>query len=337
METNTHGNNSGITFSDNTVLKSENGVPEYSYFNKIVGSSPLLKNTLNNAKKIAQSDAPVLITGESGTGKELFADYIFSQSRRKNKPYIKINCASIPESLFETELFGHVKGSFTDANYDRKGKFLSADTGTLFLDEIFELPLNVQSRLLRVVESGTMYQIGSENALKTDVRIIAATNRNIREEINKGNFKKELLYRINVLNLEIPPLRYRKEDIRELSDYFIRKTGNNIRIAEEAYNLLLLHDWPGNIRELSNTISRAVVSSESDLISKKDISVTDFTDQKKIILPLKKAVTNFKKEYIIRTLKYNSWNQLKTAEMLGIQRTYLSRLIKELDIVNNKE
>ena len=336
MTTNNFKNNKG---SSNSVSNksSEKGLPVFFHSEKIIGSCSLIKKTLLNASKISLSDAPVLITGESGTGKDLFADFIHYSGSRKDNPFIKINCASIPEHLFETELFGHIKGAFTDASKDRKGKFISADKGTLFLDEVFELPLSMQSRLLRVLENGMVYQLGSETEIKVDVRVIAATNRDIKKEINNGNFKKELLYRLNVLNLEIPPLRERIEDIPELVNYFIKDTENHTTADESVFEKLMEYDWPGNVRELSNTILRAVIASNKNIITAEDIVMTNFTREKKIIIPLKKAVTKFKKDYIIKALKYNSWNQMKTAEMLGIQRTYLSRLIKELDIFNNKE
>ena len=333
MTTKNHISNNGSAFSDSN--RTEKGLPVFYPDDKIAGSGKLIKNTVKKAQKIALSDAPVLITGESGSGKDVFADFIQSSGSRKNNPYIKLNCASIPEHLFETELFGHLKGSFTDASRDRKGKFISADTGTIFLDEVFEMPLSAQSRLLRVIENGEVYPVGSETAVKVNVRIIAATNRNIKEEVLSGNFKKELLFRINVLNLDIPPLRDRKEDISELCSYFLKLSGYNKSIDRTALNKLSEYEWPGNVRELFNTLHRASVSSGS-IITEDNINITSLINTKKTIIPLKKAVTNFKKNYIIKALKYNNWNQVKTAEMLDIQRTYLSRLIKDLDIYNNK-
>ena len=329
MTTNNHISNNGSAFSDSKIT--EKGLPVFYPDDKIAGSGHLIKNTLKKAQKIALSDAPVLITGESGSGKDVFADYIQSSGKRKNNPYIKLNCASIPEHLFETELFGHLKGSFTDASRDRKGKFVSADTGTIFLDELFEMPLSAQSRLLRVIENKEVYPVGSETAVKVNVRIIAATNRNIKEEVLSGSFRKDLLYRINVLNIDIPPLRERREDIDELCSYFMNLSGYDKQIDHSALEKLKKHEWPGNVRELFNTLHRAAVSSGS-LIREQDIDITSVINAKKTIIPLKKAVTNFKKNYIIKALKYNNWNQMKTAEMLEIQRTYLSRLIKDLDI-----
>ena len=324
----------GSSFSDSQ--STDNGLPVFINNILIAGSSQVIKNTVKKAHKIALSDAPVLITGESGSGKDVFADYIQSSGKRKNNPYIKLNCASIPEHLFETELFGHLKGAFTDASRDRKGKFSAADSGTIFLDELFDMPLNAQSGLLRVIENGEIYPVGSESSVKVNVRIIAATNKDIVNETSSGSFKKELLYRINVLSLEIPPLRKHKEDIPELADFFLKKSGINKSLDSSAVDKLFSYDWPGNVRELFNSLHRASVSSDN-IISGKDIIITPSSLEKKTIIPLKKAVTNFKKNYIIKALEHNNWNQMKTADMLGIQRTYLSRLIHDLDIFNNKE
>ena len=334
MTTKNHLSDNGSAFSDSG--STDNALPVFINDTLIAGSCQLIQNTVQKARKIALSDAPVLITGESGSGKDVFADFIQSSGSRQHNPYIKLNCASIPEHLFETELFGHIKGSFTDASRDRKGKFAAADSGTIFLDELFDMPFNAQSGLLRVIESGEIYPVGSETSVKVDVRIIAATNKNISAETSSGSFRKELLYRINVLNLEIPPLRKHKDDIPELADYFFKKSGLKRTLDKSAVDKLSSYNWPGNVRELFNSLYRASVSSDN-IISAEDISITPSTDGKKTLLPLKKAVTNFKKNYIIEALEQNNWNQMKTAEMLGIQRTYLSRLIHDLDIFNNKE
>ena len=297
---------------------------------QIIGSCSLIKDCMNNAVKISSSEAPVLITGSTGTGKELFADLIFKNSKRFNKPFVKINCAAIPESLIETELFGHIKGAFTDAVADRKGKFLSADTGTLFLDEICELPLNIQARLLRVIESSTVEMIGSDKPEKIDVRIISATNRNIENEIASGNFRKDLYYRINVLSLHIPDLKDRKEDIPELVDYFMSGSEKKIKFDEAALNKLQTYSWPGNIRELQNFTNRIIVSFPGNIMKAEDIDLE--ITKNNSLLPLKKAINIYKKNYIIKALNENNWNQSKTALALDIQRTYLSRLINELEI-----
>jgi transcriptional regulator with PAS, ATPase and Fis domain len=296
----------------------------------IIGSCSLIEECRINALKIAKSDAPVLITGSTGTGKEIFADFIYQNSIRSNKPFIKINCAAIPESLIGTELFGHIKGAFTDAVADRKGKFLSADTGTIFLDEICELPLNIQSRLLRVIESSTVDMIGSDKPQKIDIRIISATNRNIENEISSGNFRKDLYYRINVLSLHIPDLKERKDDIPELLEYFIKMSDKNIIFDESALNRLKSYNWPGNIRELQNYISRIITTFSGAVVKAENIDIEIVENN--FLLPLKKAINIYKKNYIIKALNENNWNQSRTALALDIQRTYLSRLINELEI-----
>ena len=314
--------------------KIENPVESLEKINyAIIGSSKILTDCKNNASKIAKSDAPVLITGESGTGKELFANYIFKESKRNKKPFIQINCAALPESMIEAELFGHVKGAFTDAVSDRKGKFIAADTGTIFLDEICELPINTQSRLLRVIERSLVDRLGSDTPYEIDVRIISATNRNIKEEIKKGNFRKDLYYRLNVLSLHIPPLREHKTDIPELVKYFCAAPSDSEEkktLDKDAVNKLLLYDWPGNVRELKNYLKRLFITTNRKIIGQNSIDIE--INEENSFLPLKKAINKFKKKYIMDILSANNWNQSKTSVVLDIQRTYLSRLIKELEI-----
>lgn len=301
-----------------------------SYSTQITGSSDILLECKRNALRMAKSDAPVLITGESGSGKELFANLIFENSTRQDKPFIKINCAALPESLIETELFGHVRGAFTDAVTERIGKFGAADTGTIFLDEICELPLGMQSRLLRVIETGRIDKLGSDHSSETDVRIIAATNRNIKKEIDRGNFRKDLYYRINVLSLHVPSLSERKSDIPELISHFAGSSGNKIEFDKSAIEKLKNYRWPGNVRELQNYVKKLSVLKAGRIITDEDIDLA--AEDNFLSLPLKKAINIFKKNYIIEVLDRNNWNQSKSASVLGIQRTYLSRLLNELDI-----
>ncbi|MCL2294186.1 MAG: sigma-54 dependent transcriptional regulator [Spirochaetes bacterium] len=305
---------------------------------EIIGSSKVIADCKNNALKIAKSDAPVLITGESGTGKELFANFIFKESKRNQEPFIQINCAALPDSMIEAELFGHVKGAFTDAVSDRKGKFIAADNGTIFLDEICELPVHVQPRLLRVIENNLVDRLGSDTPYRINVRVISATNRNIKEEVRTGNFRKDLFYRLNVLSLHIPPLREHKNDIPELVKYFSARefeqgeenNKENKTLNNDAINKLFLYDWPGNVRELKNYLKRLFITSNSQIIGQESI---DFeVNEENSSLTLKNAINKFKKKYIIDILSANNWNQSKTAAVLDIQRTYLSRLIKELEI-----
>ncbi|MDX9801034.1 MAG: sigma-54 dependent transcriptional regulator [Spirochaetia bacterium] len=317
-------------------MKNKTAKSSSKYSEKIIGSCSLIKDCRNFAFKIAASDAPVLITGASGTGKELFANLIYENSLRYGKPFVKINCAAIPQSLIESELFGHVKGAFTDASSYRKGKFIAADTGTVFLDEVTELPLDTQSRLLRVIENSAVDQLGSEKPVKIDIRIISATNKEIETEVSSGNFRKDLYYRLNVLLLHIPELKDRKDDIPQLVDYFTNRWGNKIIFDSNSLKKLMYYDWPGNVRELENYIKRLSVTMAGKTISSDDIEFK--INEKNIILPMKTAINNFKKNYIIKALKANKWNQSTTSSVLGIQRTYLSRLIKELDIkVETKE
>lgn len=299
---------------------------------QIIGLSRLIEECKRNALKIASSDAPVLITGNSGTGKELFADFIVKNSKRSKKPFVKINCAAIPDALIETELFGHVKGAFTDASSDRKGKFLSAHTGTIFLDEIFELSIETQSRLLRVIEAGYIEPIGSDRPITVDIRIIAATNRNTALEVKKRMFREDLYYRLNVLPLHLPDLKDRREDIPAFINYFVEETGEKITFEDNALEKLIHYRWSGNIRELKNQIYRLSALFSGQKIRSEQINFEK--NEKNITLPLKTAINNYKKKYIIEILDLFNWNQSKTAKALNIQRTYLSRLIKELDIEN---
>jgi len=312
----------------NKVIKHIQPIENDNY--EIIGSSKVIANCKNNASRIAKSDAPVLITGESGTGKELFAHFLFRESKRNKKPFIQINCAALPESMIEAELFGHVKGAFTDAVSDRKGKFIAADSGTIFLDEICELPFHTQSRLLRVIERSLVDRLGSDTPYEIDVRIISATNKNIAEEVKMGNFRKDLYYRLNVLSLHIPPLREHKDDIPELVKYFTENSGENKILDKDAIKKLLLYDWPGNVRELRNFLKRLLITSNRQIIDESSIDIE--INEKNSFLPLKKAINKFKKKYIMDILSANNWNQSKTSAVLDIQRTYLSRLIKELEI-----
>jgi PAS domain S-box-containing protein len=242
-------------------------------FNKIVGDSKSLTTVLQMAHKISKYDVSVLITGENGTGKELLAEAIHKTSKRKNKPFIKINCSSIPDSLIESELFGYEEGSFTGARVGgKKGKFEIADGGTLLLDEIADLPTIVQPKLLRFLQEGEIEKIGSEKKIKVDVRIIAATNRNINEMINKGDFREDLYYRINIFNLKMPPLRNRKIDILTLINYYCeyynKKHNKNVNFSTNIIDVLLNYNWPGNIRELKNTIEHCILLTDKKNIEK---------------------------------------------------------------------
>jgi DNA-binding NtrC family response regulator len=226
----------------------------------LIGKSPKFKAVMNLIEKVAETDAPVLLFGESGTGKELFAKQIHYQSNRATKPFVAVNCAAIPENLFESELFGHKKGSFTGADRDKTGKIKNADKGTLFLDEIGEIPLDMQAKLLRFLQEGEIQPVGAGSLEYVNVRVIAATNKNLEILVEKGQFREDLYYRLNIFPITIPPLRERKEDIPELVDFFLKKYGyKHIQVDKDILAKLQNYDWPGNIRELENAVYRMAI------------------------------------------------------------------------------
>jgi len=308
-------------------------------YHTFIGESKVIKDKLSIAFKAAGADSSVLLLGESGVGKELFAEQIHLGSHRKGGPFIRVNCAALPENLLESELFGHLKGAFTGAIQNRRGRFELADGGTIFLDEIGDLPLNLQGKLLRVIQYKTFERVGGSEPTTVDVRIIAATDKDIENEVRSKRFRADLYYRLNVLPIYIPPLRERREDIPLLVDFFLKKLNREIKkqilgFSNEAMELLLSYTWPGNVRELENAIERAVVISHDQYIHHNDLVLTRTGEKENDYQgkSLKKAVNVFKKQYIIMRLEANQWNQTRTASALGIQRTYLSRLIKELEI-----
>jgi Nif-specific regulatory protein len=314
-------------------------------YHTFIAKSRLILEKIDIIDKVAKTDSSVLILGESGVGKELVAEQIHLKSPRRDKPFVRVNCAALPEGLLESELFGHVKGAFTDAIQNRRGRFELADGGTIFLDEIGDLPIKLQAKLLRVIQEKTFERVGSSESITVDVRILAATNKDIENLVEKGEFRSDLYYRLNVLPMYIPPLRQRKEDIPDLAQYFLKKfcRETNKKIAgfsSPAMEVMLSYAWPGNVRELENAIERAVVIGREDyiqpqdlLISKDDSAKTDEYKGKS----LKDGLTIFKKHFIRQALEDNAWHQTETAKALDIQRTYLSRLIKELEIASNKE
>jgi Nif-specific regulatory protein len=309
---------------------------------RFIGESRLIKEKLEMADQVAETNTTVLLLGESGTGKELFAEHIHYRSTRKNKPLVKVNCAAIPDNLIETELFGHVKGAFTDAIADKMGKFELANGGTVFLDEIGELSYSVQSKLLRVLQDRIIQRVGGTTSKQVDVRLIAATNKNLYEEVKQGRFREDLFFRLNVFPIFIPPLRERKEDIPLLANFFLSKFNQELKksikgFSNEAINILTGYFWPGNVRELQNVIERSVVLCKNENITRKDIYLGDETLSVRDmdvepVLSLKEAINEFKRNYIIRVLEKTGWKQTKASSILKIQRTYLSRLISELKI-----
>jgi Nif-specific regulatory protein len=295
--------------------------------------------------RAAETNSSVLILGESGVGKELFAEQLHLKSARREKPFIRVNCAALSPQLLESELFGHVKGAFTDASQNRLGRFEAADGGTIFLDEIGELPLEVQVKLLRVIQSKTFEKVGSSTTQKVDVRIIAATNRNLEEMVAEGRFRSDLYYRLNVLPLLVPPLRNRKDDIKPLALFFCRKFSSETKkdftgFTKEALNSLYSYYWPGNVRELENSIERACVLGKPPLITERDLLLqsTNHTETQHFVnfdlqdKTLKTVMNECKKNYIIKILEEVQWNQTEAAKVLDVQRTYVSKLIKDLQI-----
>jgi Nif-specific regulatory protein len=289
--------------------------------------------------RISKTDSSVLILGESGVGKELFAEQIHLRSARSRGPFVRVNCAALPEGLLESELFGHVKGAFTSAVAARQGRFETADGGTIFLDEIGDLSLPLQAKLLRVIQKKTFEKVGSDASVTVNVRILAATNKDIEAQVEKGEFRGDLYYRLNVLPLYIPPLRQRSGDIPALAEYFLKKFMEETKkqfagFSDDAMESMLSYAWPGNVRELENCIERACVIGKNKYIQREDLFLNKSASplEQEGNRNLKTAINSFKAYYIKKVLEENKGNQTESAKALDIQRTYLSRLIKELGI-----
>jgi len=299
------------------------------HYEGYVFSSPAMKEVLDKVEKIACFDCPVLITGESGVGKEVIANLIHKNSNRADKPMVTLNVASIPRELLEAELFGYEKGAFTGADKGRAGFFELADGGTLFLDEIGEMDATLQAKLLRAIETKRFYRIGGRREIESDVRIIAATNRNLKKLVEKGAFREDLYYRLNVVEINIPPLRERKEDILPLAYHFLkqfsRKYSKEVEgFTKRAESALLSYPWYGNVRELRNLIERVVLFSEGKLIDEGDISCL-FADKNEAVGF--KTIDELEKEYIIEVLKTVNWSKKRASEILGIPlRTFYRKL-----------
>ncbi len=305
---------------------------------EIIGESQELKNILKKVEQIKDLDTTVLITGESGTGKDLIAKALHYGSSRKNENLEIVNCAAIPSDLLESELFGYEKGAFTGADKKKLGKIELANNGTLFLDEIGELDLNLQAKILRVVDDMIISPLGSEKTKSVNVRIITATNRDLEEQVAKGLFRKDLYYRLNVVNLNLPSLRERKEDISLLANHFIKKYSKkfnkNIKsIDDDVIEVLKQYDWPGNIRELDNLIERILVFQENDIIRLSDLPIehSDNNYDSKDIIPIKigSSLNEAEKQIILATLNFNNGNRKDTADILGISLRNLQYKIKE--------
>lgn len=302
-----------------------------------VFSSPAMKEIIRTVEKIAPSDAPVFITGESGTGKEVIADLIHALSKRVKFPFIKINCAALPRELIESELFGAVKGAYTGAHIDREGIFLQAHQGTILLDEISEMPVETQSKLLRVLQDKEIRPVGGRNPYKVDVRIIAATNRNVDDAIQSGKLREDLFYRISTITIAIPPLRERKEEILPLANMFLKRfsaqSGRSFQgFTHAAQEMLLSYNWPGNVRQLQNEIQRAVLVAEGPFIDSKDILVGVVQGLRGESLPGLTLMQTIERNAIIQALRECKGKKLLAAKKLGIGRQTLYNKIKEYSI-----
>jgi len=305
---------------------------------RLIGNSQKMKHLMEQADMAARSNSRVLILGESGSGKELIAHLLHENSSRADKPFIEMNCAAIPQELIESELFGHEKGSFTGAFERKKGKFELADEGTLFLDEIGDMSLPTQSKVLRVIETQEFQRVGGSKNIKVDVRIVSATNKDLLEEVKKGNFREDLLYRLNVIPIMVPPLRERKDDIPSLVEHFLEYFALEYgqkpkKITADGLKAIGAYDWPGNIRELRNVIERLVIMIPSSTITAKDIIISEAARSDYFSFnTMKEARDSFEKDFITKKLEENNWNISKTAEVLDIERSNLHRKIKAYDI-----
>jgi len=327
--------------AENQALREE--VLHHQEAVKIVGSSRRMVELMETIQMVARSDATVLIRGESGTGKELVATALHANSRRRDKPMIKVNCAALPETLLESELFGHERGAFTGAEYQRKGRFELANEGTIFLDEIAEMPPHVQVKLLRVLQERQFERLGSSSTITANVRVIASTNRNLEQLVPEGKFREDLYYRINVVPIVLPALRERRDDIILLANYFIRKYCEKdsrplLRLSKEARDYLVQYSWPGNVRELENCIERAVVLERSGEIQASSLTLErdlrqalrdGIADE---LLESEFSMDDFERELLVRALARTNWNQSRAAELLGLTRRTLQYRMEKYSI-----
>jgi two-component system response regulator HydG len=311
-------------------------------FSSIIGRSPAMQDLFETIALVAPSEATVLIAGESGTGKELIANAIHHNSPRKDRAFIKVNCAALPETLLESELFGHEKGAFTGALARKQGRFQLAHTGSIFLDEVGEMTPTTQTKILRVLQEREFEPLGSTQTVKVDTRVIAATNKNLLEEIQQGNFREDLYYRLNVVTLEVPSLRERREDISLLADFFLKQYAEKNRrlikgFTPKAMDLLIRHDWPGNVRELENVVERAVIMARGDLISQGELpdairGLEGEMGEAEIDLSPGRSLKEVERDMILRTLEDTGGNRTRTAEILGISRRTLQLKLKEYGV-----
>jgi two-component system response regulator HydG len=311
-------------------------------FARIIGRSAAMGRLFESVALVAPTEATVLITGESGTGKELIANAIHQNSPRRDRPFIKVNCAALPETLLESELFGHEKGAFTGAVARKQGRFHLAHTGSIFLDEIGEMALTTQAKILRVLQEREFEPLGSTHTAKVDTRVIAATNKNLAEEIQKGSFRQDLYYRLNVVTLEVPPLRDRREDIALLADFFLKRYAQKNRrhikgFSPRAMDVLMRHGWPGNVRELENVVERAVIMARGEMITPGEFpdglkDLDDAVEEAGLELTPGRSLRDVEREMVIRTLDETGGNRTHAARLLGISRRTLQLKLKEYGI-----
>lgn len=329
---------------DEIKTEQKKKVEAVSGFAHIIGESPALQNILQTVKNVAKTNAGVLIRGESGTGKELIAEAIHYESLRADKPFVKVNLGGISESLFESEMFGHKRGAFTGADFDRKGRFELADTGTIFLDEIGDLALASQVKLLRVLQEGTYEVLGSSQSRRTDVRVVSATNKNLEEMVARGEFREDLYYRINLISLDLPSLRQRPSDIPLLATHFVNNLATlygkeDLRISKDAKAWLENQEFPGNIRQLKNFVERTVLVSGGSVLD-----IKDFQAQMRSTARLNKAsalpkvgdlsLEEMEKQMIVKALNFHNFQISETARSLGITRSSLYRRMEKYEIEN---
>jgi two-component system nitrogen regulation response regulator NtrX len=317
---------------------------------ELTGNSSPIQDLKEMIGIVAPTNAWILIMGENGTGKELVSRSVHRQSRRAQKPFIEVNCAAIPEDLIESELFGHEKGAFTGATAMKRGKFDLANEGTIFLDEVADMSLKAQAKVLRILQEKTFERVGGNRLIPTDVRVLAATNKDLEKEMEEGRFRQDLYYRLNVIPLRIPPLRDRKEDIpllvnRFLKDFALKEGDAEKRVTDDVIASLMRHNWPGNVRELKNIIERLVIMTPTGVISKCDISPL-FEEAGKEVLPpdpqissdsFRAAKQDFERQYIIRKLREFDGNISRTAEAIGLERSNLHKKIRSygLEVKND--
>ncbi len=332
---------------ENLELRSE--VSSKYRFENIIGASPQMQNVYRLIAKCAPTNSTVMLTGESGTGKELIARAIHYNSLRKDKPFVAVDCNSLSESLLESEMFGHVKGSFTGAIVNKKGMFEIADSGTLFLDEIGNISLAIQAKLLRVIQEREFKAVGDTRTQSANFRLITATNKDLKAMVANGSFREDLFYRINIFPIQIPPIRERRDDIPALAFHFLKvfneELGKKVtEFSEGAMSALVHHDWPGNVRELENTVHRAVILATDQVVrqahltniaeAQADVDVPKTSDELKRIKKAarEKSVENIEKLFVLEALKRNAWNVTKSAEETGMQRANFQALMKKYDI-----